>query len=237
VTKPKPKAAPKEPTLPTISFPGPAGLIMDERRARLVKMLSKKTRVGVNVAQLVADLENVDALKTNRPGWVKDAETMGVELRPATVAEFSPEQLAAKKVLERMRDGLSALQKFFEPLPPDIRTSLGQAALSAAHRDGQAPDESVLALLEFLVGSARNLVAELSASLPPSDAALQRKAKIAAVAAIFHHHNVNIGVGTSSPFVTVCREFGVPRSTLMTYLPEIKDHLVQHVEALYRGPR
>ena len=214
--------------------PGPTGPLMDTRKDKLRAILSKRRRPEVKVEQLVADLENLDALRTNRPDWVKAAESQGIVLQPATVAEFFPEQLVDKKNLERMRDGLTALKKTFDRLPPKRRRQLALDAFSAAQTADASADVALQVLFETILNGVKSTITALSKSTPPSDEALQRRAKVAGVAAAFYRHGVSIGVGKTSPFISVCKLLlNVSRATVQNYMPDLQKNLDQLVKDMY----
>jgi hypothetical protein len=199
------------------------------RQRKLVAILSKTYRPGVNVEQLVNDLECLDVLRHNPPGWITDS---GVRYTPATVPNFFANQVAGKKQIERMRDGLTALKKFMEPLAPEIQQQLARAAFATVENetDARAALEKVL---DFLIGSAKNLIAEISQQTPASDHALQRKTKVLGVMAAFARHGVRIGTGVQSPFILVCKELGIPRATVQLYLKQNKEPIDELVKSMY----
>ncbi len=195
-----------------------ADIELVNRQQQLRDILSKKKQ-RPSVDQLVKDLESLDSLKRNRPDWIKRLESRGdVKLKRPTVAKFFPRQIADKRHLERVRDGLTALKKVFDGLPLDMRRALARTSFMAAQKesDGGA-DVALQALFEHVLAGVKYTIADLSRDTPSSDADLQRKLKVLGIAATFHRHGVTIGVGSSSPFVAVCGLFGISHNTVRTY--------------------
>lgn len=213
---------------------GPTGILADNFRRELRQIVSKKDRPGFNIDQFVADIENIDALKTNRPDWIRQLEEEGaVRLKRVSTTELFADRLAEKKRLERIRDGLTALQSAFDAMLPERRRELAKEAFCAAKRVAEEPDKALLALLGSVLTGVKGAIAELSKSTPSSATDLRRQTAIVMVAAIFHRHGLPIGVGPKSPYIKVCELVGVARATVQKYIPQIKPNLDRHLKDLY----
>jgi hypothetical protein len=201
----------------------------------LRQILSKTPRPGLNLDQLVADIECLDALRTNRAEWIKRLEVAGdVALKPATLTVVIPAQISEKKNLERIRDGLSVLQKVFDILPPEKRREIGLAAFQAAAGANDDAGAALKVIFDTVLADIKATIAALSQSLPSSDYDLQRQAKLAGLVAVFRKHGLRTGKATKSPFVLVCKEFlGIPRTTVQAHLPAILKGASQYMQDVY----
>jgi hypothetical protein len=208
---------------------GPSGPIAEDRQRNLGSILKHFVR-RTEIDQVIAHLECADALRATHPEWIKRLTLTGqVKLKPAKAEEFFAENIAAKKKLQRVRDGITAMNQVFGALPLESRRSIAIEVFQAAEQAGNTADVALQALLEQLLGGIKKTISALSESTPASDSKLLVIAKIAYVGAVFHRYGIKIAQNERSPFILVCNEFGMSRSTVRRHLDEIRPHLDQLV--------